>query len=237
MQRAYTLARVARVAPVPGRCAHCQRRRHTGGLAASPRSTRTPHRAARAWRPTACLRPGRHLHHSPADGRSVAPLETMARADALTGLRAGLARDPLDEGPEVGNGHVTDRPGTDAGMYAFPRSAFFLDVPRSRPPRRCRTGAGPRWRAWRCPSRVRSGTPGAFRRASPSGCSRYPQMRPQTCWMATDSSGHCWTVRQQKTRFFSGFLDVSGLGWIRKWWLWVESNHRPRDYESRALTV
>lgn len=38
-------------------------------------------------------------------------------------------------------------------------------------------------------------------------------------------------------KHFKDFADASGLRWTSMWWAHQDSNLKPRDYESPALTV
>ncbi len=49
--------------------------------------------------------------------------------------------------------------------------------------------------------------------------------------------GHYKAIRQQKTRYLSGFLYFLGLCWIIYWWRCRELNPGHCGYEPHALTI
>ncbi len=51
-----------------------------------------------------------------------------------------------------------------------------------------------------------------------------------------DQMGLDWTKDSPKPLVLLGFQGFVGLAWMRIWWLWVDSNHRPQHYECCALT-
>ena len=69
-----------------------------------------------------------------------------------------------------------------------------------------------------------------------SGLSRYPQKYPQTREISADHVRGHRTNRFHKALIHQGISYVTRRFRIGKWWRGGDSNPRPRDYESRALT-
>ena len=56
----------------------------------------------------------------------------------------------------------------------------------------------------------------------------------QKCRVTQKNGGTGWgRTTAPKVRVVPGLENQSGT---KKWWYWVGSNHRPRAYESNALT-
>lgn len=56
-------------------------------------------------------------------------------------------------------------------------------------------------------------------------------------WMQVDAVVHHLTLEPPEIKRHKGFAGAPGLHWTSMWWAHQDSNLKPRDYESPALTV
>ena len=63
-----------------------------------------------------------------------------------------------------------------------------------------------------------------------------PLCAPNCPQMSMDILGQTWSNHTENMKIIQWVRDADGFGWNGIWWLRVELNHRPHDYESYALT-